>query len=300
MLLYSVCIATYRRPDGLARLLQSIEDQVAVDDSDVEIIVVDNDPPSAEEVVSRFAANSRFPVHYLTQSEPNISITRNLAVASARGEFIWFIDDDEVASPTCLARLSDALVTYDADGVFGPVLPQFEDGTVDWIRQSSAFNRPIGVTGTRSFGYRTSNTLVRTDLLRTQDGPFDPAFGVTGGSDSMLFRILADEGRFFIDSSDAFVTEDVPAERANWEWMRNRIRRQGQNYARQVVVLAGSVFSPSVAWMLSKALLQIAGTSMLSALNWRDRSQRSEWLLRLWSNIGKLEGVLGRATVRAV
>jgi succinoglycan biosynthesis protein ExoM len=297
--LYSVCIATYRRPIGLERLLQSIEDQVIVDDSEVEIIVVDNDPGSAKDVVSRFAANSRFPVHYLIQSEPNISITRNLAVASARGEFIWFIDDDEVASRTCLARLSDALVTYDADGVFGPVLPQFEDGTADWIRRSSAFNRPIGVTGTRSFGYRTSNTLVRTDVLLTQDGPFDPAFGITGGSDSMLFRLLAKEGRFFIDSSDAFVTEDVPPDRANWEWMRNRIRRQGQNYGRQVVVLAGSAFSPSVVWMLSKALLQIARTFVLSVLNWRDQNQRSEWLLRLWSNVGKFEGVRGTTSVRA-
>ena len=106
MSLYSVCIATYRRPDGLARLLQSIEDQVIVDDCEVEIVVVDNDPGSAEDVVSQFAANSRFPVRYLTQSEPNISITRNVAVASALGEFIWFIDDDEVASPTCLAQLS--------------------------------------------------------------------------------------------------------------------------------------------------------------------------------------------------
>ena len=47
----SVCIATYRRPEGLRRLLESLEAQALPEDFSVEIVVVDNDPPSAEPVV---------------------------------------------------------------------------------------------------------------------------------------------------------------------------------------------------------------------------------------------------------
>jgi succinoglycan biosynthesis protein ExoM len=296
--LYSVCIATYQRPTGLLCLLESIEARVLGPDIDLEIIIVDNDPGSSEDLVSTFAATSRFPIRYLTQPEQNISITRNVAVREAAGDFIWFVDDDEVAAPECLSRLASALHEFDADGVFGPVLPEFEGEQPEWIQTSPAFNRPIGVTGVVSQGYRTSNTLVRSEILKESEGPFDPAYGVSGGSDSMLFRTLAREGRHFIDSADAFVVETIPANRANWEWMSGRIRRQGQNYARQTIALSGGALSPPVLSLSGKALIQIVSSASLSLLYWRNQPQRRRWLLRLWSNLGKLEGVGGAVSVR--
>ena len=75
--LISACIATYRRPEGLRKLLASIEELTLPDHVDLEIIVVDNDPPSAANLITDHAATSRFAVHALTQPEPNISLTRN-------------------------------------------------------------------------------------------------------------------------------------------------------------------------------------------------------------------------------
>lgn len=298
MLRCTACIATYRRPEGLRRLLESVEQQELGDDIALDIVVVDNDPESARNEVERFATKSRFPVLYLTQPEPNISITRNVAVAAATGELIWFVDDDEIASPACLSLLVEALRTYDAAGVFGPVLPEFDGPVPEWIRQSSAFNRPIGVTGRKSFGYRTSNTLVRAAVLTEIPGPFDPEFGVSGGSDSLLFRALAERGHRFIDSGEASVTEVIPAGRAQWQWMRTRFRRQGQNYARQIVVLSGGVANRRVIAMLAKASVQIPAMAALAMVHRSDRLRRSEALLRLWSNIGKFEGVAGVISVR--
>ena len=120
MPLVSVCIATYQRPTGLRNLLDSIEAQQLPADVDVELVVVDNDPPTAAQVVSDYAAKSRFAVQYLSQPEPNISLTRNAGVAAANGDLAWFVDDDEVAEPTCLARLVSTLQNFDADVVFGP------------------------------------------------------------------------------------------------------------------------------------------------------------------------------------
>ncbi|MDW3178136.1 MAG: glycosyltransferase family 2 protein [Acidimicrobiia bacterium] len=299
MPLYSICIATYQRPEGLLDLLESIEAQQLTDDMSVEIIVVDNDPRSSETVVRDFGERSRFPVQYLTQPEQNISLTRNVAVAAASGEFIWFVDDDETAIPECLARLSAALHEFDAAGVFGPVIPVFETEQPEWVEKSSVFNRPIGVTGGKAHGYRTSNTLVRTDALALVEGPFDADFGISGGSDSMLFRELAAKGLRFIDSGDAFVSEVVPSNRATWSWMRTRFRRQGQNYARQTVMLNGGVWTKPVMWMLCKALVQIPLTLAGIAISWPNRYRRSEWQLRMWSNIGKFEGVRGTTSVRA-
>lgn len=295
---YSICIATYKRPERLTRLLESIEAQELDDGVSVEIIIVDNDPPSAEAAVTCFAATSRFSIRYLTQPEQNISITRNLSVHEATGDYVWFVDDDEVAIPQCLSRLGEALTDYGADGVFGPVLPAFESPQPDWMEASSVFNRPIGVTGHRSEAYRTSNTLVKRQLLLTIPGPFDPDFGLSGGSDSLLFRQLANNGAHFVDSSDAIVYEDVPDSRADWFWMKTRMRRQGQNYTRQIVMTNGGALRPKVVWMLAKAAVQIPWAAMGWAAS-RDSETRSrEFQIRLWSNIGKFEGLAGAVSVR--
>lgn len=299
MPLYSICIATYQRPEGLLDLLESIEAQQLTDHMSVEIIVVDNDPRSSETVVLEFGERSRFPIVYLTQPEQNISLTRNVAVGAANGEFIWFVDDDEIAIPQCLSRLSAALHEFDAAGVFGPVIPVFETEQPEWVEKSSVFNRPIGVTGRQARGYRTSNTLVRTEALAMVEGPFDADFGISGGSDSMLFRVLAAKGLRFIDSGDAFVSEVVPSNRATWSWMKTRFRRQGQNYARQTVMLNGGVLTTDVMWMLVKAFVQIPLTIAGMAITWPNRASRSEWQLRMWSNVGKFEGVRGTSSVRA-
>ncbi len=294
----SVCVATYKRLEGLRALLESIENQVLEPGDEVEIIVVDNDPRTSEESVHEFAETSRFTVVYLTQPEQNISLTRNVAVEAATGEYLWFVDDDEVAIPECLSRLIKALEDYDADGVFGPVLPSFEADPPSWMEGSSIFNREIGVTGERSEGNRTSNTLVRASTLSVIPGPFDRDFGISGGSDSMLFRQLAEQGALFIDSADAFVYEAVPANRANWTWMKARSRRQGQNYGRQTVMLSDGVRNKSVAIMLAKATILLVGSAGGAALTWRDRAKRSEFLLRLATNVGKFEGVRGVVTER--
>ena len=295
---YSICIATYKRPEGLSLLLESIEAQELDLDDSVEIIIVDNDPPSAQGLVAEFAAASRFPIRYLTQPEQNISTTRNLAVHEATGDYVWFVDDDEVAIPECLSRLGKAMSDFDADGVFGPVIPQFESKQPEWMESSSLFNRAIGVTGRRSEVYRTSNTLVKRELLLTIPGPFDPNFGISGGSDSLLFRQLANNGAFFIDSSDAIVYEDVPDSRADWYWMKTRMRRQGQNYTRQIVMTNGGVVNTSVAWMLAKAAVQIPGSVLGWAVSRDSEARKREFQLRLWSNIGKFEGLAGTISVR--
>ncbi|MGI9605725.1 MAG: glycosyltransferase family 2 protein [Acidimicrobiales bacterium] len=296
MTLVSVCVATYRRPDGLRALMHSIEAQELPDGLDVEVIIVDNDPPSAEPAVREYGSESRFVVHYLSQPEPNISLTRNAGVAAARGDLVWFVDDDEIAEPDCLGLLVAAMYEHDADVVFGPVLPRFETPLPDWLQP--LFSRPVFATGTPSVAHRTGNTLVTSESLSLVEGPFDPAYGVTGGSDSLLFRQLEARGRLLINSADAIVSEVVPAERATWQWLRSRMRRQGQNYARQTVTLEEGTFTPGVAWMSAKALVQIVGWGGSAIASWRDRTQRSLYVMRIWTNIGKIEGVIGVARRR--
>ncbi len=218
----------------------------------------------------------------------------------AVGDLIWFVDDDETATPAALSELLEAMKRFDADGVFGPVLPKFEGNHPSWILTSSAFNRSIHETGRRARAFRTSNTLVRAAVLQKVPGPFDPSYGLSGGADSMLFRQLELLGAKFIDCGEGAVVETVPESRANWPWIRDRVRRQGQNHARQTVSLTGSVANPSVLALLVKATVQIVAMAPIVALGKRHSHRRAEAHMRLWSNIGKVEGVAGVVTTRSL
>ena len=81
----SVCIATFRRPEGLERLLTSLAGLALPAGLLVELVVVDNDPAgSAEATVRRFAGRPH-PVHYQVEPRPNVSHARNTSVTTARG-----------------------------------------------------------------------------------------------------------------------------------------------------------------------------------------------------------------------
>ena len=291
---YSVCIATYRRPEMLRDLLQSLLNQVLDEAVDYEIVVVDNDAElSGEAGVRRFAEAHPGILRYFAQPLKNIAITRNLALAEARGAFLFFIDDDEVASPRWMQTLIDCQRAYDADAVFGRIIPRFHDACPDWVRSIFLFNRHCAPTGTPSRRTCSANCLVRADLLAALDGPFDERYGLTGGEDTQMFARLAARGARFVDCYEAEVTEFQPPERTTWEWLRNRAVRTGSLQTRRQVEMADRAgvaalrsFCRGTAYAgycLAMSLATLRNTSL--SLNWR---------LRALYGFGQVRGVFRR------
>src|SRR5262250_2156489 len=92
----SICICTYRRPQLLRRLLDSLRDQETDGLFTYSITVADNDTMcSGEAVVSEFAGRSAIPVRYCVEPQRSVSLTRNKAIENTSGDFVAFIDDDE-------------------------------------------------------------------------------------------------------------------------------------------------------------------------------------------------------------
>jgi succinoglycan biosynthesis protein ExoM len=102
-------------------------------------------------------------------------------VAEARGSFLFFIGDDEVASPRWMQTLIECQRAYDADAVFGRIIPRFHDACPDWVRSIFLFNRHCAPTGTPSWRTCSANGLVRADLLAALNGPFDERYGLSRG-----------------------------------------------------------------------------------------------------------------------
>lgn len=227
----SVCIATFRRPQGLVRLLESLERLSGLDDLSVEVIVVDNDRAGTaravvEQIWRRFKG-----LRYYVEPRQNIAHARNCGVREARGTWIAFIDDDEVASKNWLGAYWRMAAEGAADGYFGPVLPRFEHPGPTWLDKDIFFARPRYRTGTRlsHLGQmRTTNAFIRGSLFC--EHKFDPRYGLTGGEDTDIFARMVDAGAAFYWCDEAKTFEYYPLERLCLRWLVQRAFRGGLTY----------------------------------------------------------------------
>jgi len=236
MMMCSVCVATYKRSHLLRKLLDSILSQNLPYNIELQVIVVDNDvEKSAEHVIKEYENRENISFVYFVQPEKNISLTRNVAVKNSKGDYLLFIDDDEEAEKNWVSNHIRALTQYNADAVFGPVFPLFHNRTPEWIREGDFFTRPNPPTGTRVVFARTGNCIIKTELIKSEPGPFDPSYGITGGEDSHLFARLKNKGANFISCKEAIVSEFIPPERTTVKWLLKRSFQTGNISTRRMI-----------------------------------------------------------------
>jgi succinoglycan biosynthesis protein ExoM len=290
----SVCVSTYQRPHLLEKLLVSLKNQVIPDGVELEVIVVDNDAHrSAEAIFQKFQSSRTIHLSYYNQPLKNISITRNLGVEKASGEYILFIDDDEVASPKWMYYLFKAMKKYNADGVFGPVLPEFERETPDWMWQEYFFYKKIPNTGTKATLKYTGNCIVVASLLKKMSKPFDPKFGITGGEDAHLFDRLQLQGARFVYCREAWVSEFVPLNRARFIYFFLRRMRGGNVHTRRIIEFAGKKKIFMRPLMVAKALTFGIISLFLMVCQFSNSVRRNKWLMKCAANIGRFLAAIG-------
>jgi glycosyltransferase involved in cell wall biosynthesis len=226
----SVCICTYKRPGLLARTLDGVLSQATHDAFTLEVVIVDNDKlRSAQDLVHKYQKRGTRRILYDCEPEQNIALARNRAIHNAAGDLIAFIDDDEFPAENWLHRMYQCMQGSDADGVLGPVLPHFPPGAPVWLAKSGLCERPRNTTGSpiRGIDLRTGNILLRRYVFKKDEGWFDPALGLTGGSDGDYLWRQIQGGRRFVWCDEARVFETVPPERWSAEYYLKRNFRVG-------------------------------------------------------------------------
>ena len=227
-----ICIATYKRPDLLKKLLLSLILQETGGEFSFTIIVADNDAQlSAETTVREFKTNGQR-VIYDVEPEQNISLARNRSLSHATGDYIATIDDDEYADSQWLLNLYKTMVSYNADVVHGPVSSVFHEKTPDYLRKSRVGDRPNPPTGSENYICHTGNSLFRRRLIEHTTTPFDPSLGRRGGEDTDFFENLRKQGYKMVWCREAQVFEFVSPERVNLVWILKRNFRIGNTWHR--------------------------------------------------------------------
>jgi succinoglycan biosynthesis protein ExoM len=286
----SIVIPTFRRPRNLSRALESCLDQRTASGRAYEIVVVDNAPEgSAALVVAEVCRNAAVAIRYVHEPRPGISHARNAGLTFARGRFVAMLDDDERASAHWLWHLTRTQRDYQADVVFGPVLPEFEpvpEHDAAFLRRFHAYStgKPTGArVGERS----TNNALIR--VARLAEGPaFDSRLGLIGGEDTLFFSQLRAKGARFIWCADAHVTETIPPERTTWPYVRWRAFRRGQCRAGTPMLLDPPRPARTVFWMGIGAI-QLVGFGTIAAGLWLLRARATpQFTAKAIGGLGKL------------
>lgn len=291
-----VCIVTFRRPQGLLRLLGALQQlELPEPAPDLRVVVVDNDREESARAVCEDADTwLHFPLVYVVEKRRGIPQARNTAIATSldRAEFLAFIDDDEEPSRDWLAELLRVQTSRNADAVAGPCLPRFEEAPPHWIERGRLFDRPRHTTGMRIDYAFTHNVLVSTRSLAAMDRLFDEEMALIGGSDGEFFRRFASRGHRIVWADSAPVYEWIPPSRARLVWILRRSFRVGATSAwvdrrRTLPPLRASRLLAHGGWCVAKGgLLLLAGAA-------RGRGAAARALRLAAFGVGRLAGLLG-------
>ena len=219
-----VCICTFRRPRLLARLLKALDTQETQGAFHYDVVVVDNDKDGSARLVVEFAATrTKKQVRYYIEPEQNIAMARNKAVENAKGDFIAFIDDDELPDSRWLLNMYKSLSLFETAGVLGPVVPRYEVRPPSWVIRGRFFERPSYYSGyfLNWWVARTGNCLLRRLLFAGPEGRFRREYG-SGGEDRDFFKRMIYQGHVFVWCAEAPIEEAVPPDRWN---VLNMVRR---------------------------------------------------------------------------
>jgi len=255
----NVCVCTYKRPLLLRRLLKELSAQDSGGFFTFSIVVVDNDSSgSARPVADDFAASSPVRVTYCLEPQQNIALARNRAIASAPGDLVAFIDDDEFPAAGWLRNLFAVRRAYNVAGVLGPVKPYFEHEPPDWVRKGRFFDRPTHPTGYR-IGVRearTGNVLFVRNIVDGMSDPFRQEFG-TGGEDTDFFRRMMGQGHVFLWCDEAVAYELVPPERCTRRYLLHKALWRGGTFLKHPEGRAQNLLTSCVAVPLYVLVLPV-------------------------------------------
>jgi glycosyltransferase involved in cell wall biosynthesis len=190
----SVVIPTYNHAAFVRETLDSVFAQTY---RDFEIVVInDGSPDNTEEVLKELIDGHR--VAYVRQENAGQAAARNAGLKMAKGEYIAFLDDDDVWPADKLewqaARLDEepeAVLVYGLLKRVGsevPDLPEETSAPEGWL--ADRFRRSNWIMS-------PGQTLIRAEPLR-EIGGFDVS--LPGADDWDLYIRLAERGKFVSDT----------------------------------------------------------------------------------------------------
>ncbi|MDH3973178.1 MAG: glycosyltransferase [Deltaproteobacteria bacterium] len=301
----SIVVCTYNRAELLKGCLESLAHQ-SVEESDYEVIIVDNNSTdNTEDIANAFA--ERYPnFFYVKEANQGLSHARNKGYMEARGKYVAYIDDDARAEARWAELIVEAfeIVTPAPVAVGGKILPWYDIPPPTWFSDSVEMRSWGEEKGflkqpDAQFGFSGSNMAINKSVLVKYNG-FSADYGMLGimmgfGEEAELFyRIYKEHPLFWYDPA-VQVRHRVPAEKMTLYYQIKRSFMAG-------IAKAGIVEENRLFGIFKMSMLIILKIGILPLrINWLNHN-RKRGLLKcvepVASHAGFLKGLISRTSNR--
>lgn len=231
-----VAALTFRRPEGVAKLLDTLTRQKHHADRPYEltVLIVDNDATgSGREAVMAYADTGAYRLTYVVEQRQGIPLARNRAMDEAPEgtDLFCFLDDDEWPVDGWLDAMLEVRASTSADCVYGPVEPVFPPDGPQYFIKAKVFDRKRNENGARIDYAASNNVMFDLAAFRRHNLRFEEKMRFTGGSDYLFFNQAYRAGIKIFWANDALVYDIIPASRMTWKWVLQRQYRLGNTQA---------------------------------------------------------------------
>ncbi|WP_081604556.1 glycosyltransferase family 2 protein [Nafulsella turpanensis] len=179
-MILSVVICTHNRCSILMDCIDSIIPQMGLES---ELIVVDNNSSDqTKEVCSRYEASFPF-FKYVFEPRTGLSVARNTGARSAKGLWVFYIDDDAIVEQQLIQRAFSLIRDFDFDCFGGTYDAWHYHKKPPWISSSfGAKARLLEKVGLLQKGYLCGGIFAIKKEILDKVGGFPENYGVKGKS----------------------------------------------------------------------------------------------------------------------
>ncbi|MFT5522764.1 MAG: glycosyltransferase involved in cell wall biosynthesis [Pirellulaceae bacterium] len=234
----TIVVCTYNRSNLLRGVLESLFRQETNNELTYEIVVVDNaSSDDTQDVLERLALESPVPFRVALETSQGVAFARNRGIDEARGEWIYYIDDDEIASSDCVRNMFLFAREKSIRVVGGGVEVQLPDSCPPENRAVYQLLLSHTKTDTQPFrlhskrGTGTGNLMLHRSVF-DEIGVFDESLAQASEDSNLMHRIYDAEieGWFTPSSTVYHLVDDYRISPAYTKWVA---KRHGWNLANE-------------------------------------------------------------------
>lgn len=153
MIKLSIIIPAYNVALWIGATIQSISRSEGIDLATVEVVVVnDGSTDNTAQVVEAYIErHPEMNIRLISQKNQGVSVARNKGLHEAKGEYVWFVDGDDMLTPFAIRSIFDIMDQYAGVDVIKTRMPRMFSNEQEIGNLTEVHDKPITCAPTELF-----------------------------------------------------------------------------------------------------------------------------------------------------